>query len=94
VKLKVVLNKNGTLTRVLNAETGELVEGIHALRWEAKPGSLVNVVLEMCASEIEVELADGGGVPTGFIRGLDGRLIDVRTFVTGGQRIFTKEEGQ
>jgi len=55
--LKIKSDGQGKNTQLINAETGEVVDGVRLVRWECEPGGLAVLKIELIHFEI-----DGKGV--------------------------------
>jgi hypothetical protein len=54
MKLKVISDGTKLGTRVVNAETGELVKGVFGVQWEHKVHDLPTVILKIRSVPVEV----------------------------------------
>jgi hypothetical protein len=77
MRIKIISEGTGRTTKVVNAETGELLKGVRSVKWECPgPGSVAVATLEVILASVEVI---GEVSIRKFTHGLDGKLVDVTT---------------
>jgi hypothetical protein len=59
IRLKIISSGNFMTTKIVNAETGQPLYGVRAIKWEANVDSYPNAIVTLELLDVEVEIEGG-----------------------------------